>query len=193
MVWFLSFIFFFVNPVFAKNSVSGSKQKKLSPPVVKAVKKEVKKHNKTRTANHLPVSNSVLKKKDLLPENYTQPKYSAEILKEELEAHLKEISSVCSSQGAASLLISKIDRLRDFLKDKLQDPNMEGEVEHLFRDILMLIGEEPSTEVLKSADFKRSYKTAFGIRGEINLSDYPKWALHIEKALSCAEGETTSK
>ena len=196
MIWVLSCIFLFVNPVFAKIATSVSKPEKPSPSVIKPVKEKKKPPSltapkdqvkKDQPAGRFPALSAILKKLDLLPENYKQSRYPAGFLKERLDTLLNEISSVCSNQKAASVLISKMNHLRDFLKDKLQDPYMDDDMEILFSDILMLIGEDSSSELLKSPDFKSSYKVAFGIRGEINPSDYPEWAISIEKALACVE------
>ena len=165
-----------------------SKNQKLSAPA-----KDKSPQDKNRRKKRLPSSDPYLIKEDLLPENYDQAKYPAKFLTEKLEAYLSKIHSVCSNKDKLPFLDFRINRLRDFLKEKLQeDPYMDIKIEQLFRDILMLIGENSSEKTLKSEDFKKSYAVAFGIRGKVKAEDYPKWADQIEKALICAEEEKSS-
>lgn len=197
MSYFISFIFLFVNLSFAKNITLAVQEKKPKPSIVKTIKSFTKKiilgskekksnvpkarSKRARLKRHL---NSA--KKDVLPENYDDPKYSAKILKEDLETHLSELSDTCNQKNPEDSIKSKLDQIRDFLKDRLQDPYMDMKSKNLFSDILMLIKEEPPKS-FTSESFKMSYKVAFGIRGEMTASDYPKWADQIEKALLCME------
>lgn len=213
MIYFISLIFFFVNLSFAKDSTTAGKQKKTKPFVVERAKEEkakpsvakttekkeavpsaVKKTKKKKTKPKRKASSVfVLEKQDLLPKDYAKPKYSARVLNQDLEEHLTELSSICDQTGPSLSLKFKLNQIRDFLKDRLQDPYMDVKAEHLFRDILMLIGEESLPKSFTATSFKSAYKIAFGIRREIKSSDYPEWAFHIEKALLCTEEETASK
>lgn len=198
MIWFLSCLFLLVNPVFAKDFTPVPKQGKSSPSVIKTVKKKKKSPSLTtsrdqikkgQSAGRFPALSPILGKMGFLLKKQSQPRYPAGVLKEGLDTLLGEISSACSPQETASAL----NHLRDFLKDKLQDPYMDDEMEILFSNILMITGEDSSSKALKLRDFKRSYKVAFRIQGEIDPSDYPEWAISIEKALTCVEESAVSE
>jgi len=160
----------------AKSANKKPKKKSSSP------KNTVKKTGVKRT------SASALEKEDILPPNYYQPKIASEILIRQLDDHLNKINLVCSNKNL-NQLVRNINQLRDFLNKHLStDPYMNIDIKILFSNILGIIGEDPTKKVLKSTDFTSSYRFAFNLNEELEISTYPhKWAIHVEKALICAE------